>query len=192
MTSKIIAIFGGSRVDPGSAEYDEAYSMGKLLGGAGYVVLNGGYAGTMEASARGAKESGGRAIGVISKEFNWLSPNAYIDETVVQSDLFDRIRHMQSRSDAFVVLKGSMGTLAELALVWNISKIDTKQRKPIILVGNAWSKILDSWCEHLAVTNEDAQLLFVAKNPTEALDQINRVLKGRAGMPPSPPTPSPE
>jgi len=179
MANKVIAVFGGSRVQPGSAEYDEAYAMGKLLGGAGYVVLNGGYAGTMEASARGAKESGSRAIGVLSGEFGWLTPNTFLDETVVQRDLFDRIRNMQARSDAFVVLKGSMGTLAELALVWNISKIDPKQRKPIILVGNAWGKILDSWREHLAVTDEEAQLLFVAENPSDALDYLNLALNGR-------------
>ncbi len=189
MANKVIAVFGGSRVQPGSAEYDEAYAIGKLLGGAGYVVLNGGYAGTMEASARGAKETGSRTIGVISGEFGGLAPNTFLDETVVQRDLFDRIRNMQARSDAFVVLKGSMGTLAELALVWNISKIDPKQRKPIILVGNAWGKILDSWREHLAVTDEEAQLLFVAENPSDALDYLNLTLNRRGSPLPRPPSP---
>lgn len=189
MTRKIIAVFGGSRVQPGSAEYDEAYAMGKLLGGSGYVVVNGGYAGTMEASARGAKESGGRSVGVLSGEFSQLAPNAYMDETVVQRDLFDRIRDMQSRSDAFIVLKGSMGTLAELALVWNLSKIDTKQRKPIILVGNSWDHILNSWREHLAVTDEEASLLHTVKNPSDALDYLKRALDGRGD--PQPRSPSP-
>ena len=74
-----IAVFGGSRPQPGSAEYAEAYVVGKLLARAGFVVMNGGYAGTMEASARGAKENGGRAIGVLSNEFARLAPNAYLD-----------------------------------------------------------------------------------------------------------------
>lgn len=190
MTNRIIAVFGGSRAQPGSAEYEQAYAIGKLLGGAGYVVLNGGYAGTMEASARGAKENGGRVIGVLSGEFSWLAPNGYLDETVLRRDLFDRIRVMQSRSDAFIVLKGSMGTLAELALVWNISKIDAKQRKPIVLLGDPWTRVLNSWREYLAVTDEEANLLFVAKNPNDALDYIHRTLDGRSDMPPFPISPS--
>jgi uncharacterized protein (TIGR00730 family) len=185
MANKIIAVFGGSRVDSASPEYAEAYEMGKLLARAGYDVVNGGYAGTMEASARGAKENGGRAIGVISGEFAWLKPNAYLDETIKQPDLFDRIRDMQMRSDAFIVLKGSMGTLAELALVWNLAKIDTKQRKPIILVGGAWERVLHAWQQELAVTPEEAGLLSMVQNPDDALKCLAQTMDSHP-LPPSP------
>ncbi len=169
---RITAVFGGSRVQPGSAEYAEAYAVGKQLARAGFVVMNGGYAGTMEASARGAKENGGRAVGVISDEFAWLAPNAYLDETVPSEDLFARIRTMQQRADAFIVLKGSMGTLAELALVWNLAKIDQKQRKPIILLGEAWAGVLRAWREYLPVTDEEAGLLQVVAQPEEAVELL--------------------
>ncbi len=170
--SHTVAVFGGSRAQPGSAEYAEAYAVGKLLARAGFVVMNGGYAGTMEASARGAKENGGRAVGVISNEFGWLAPNAYLDETVQSEDLFARIRQMQRSADGFIVLKGSMGTLAELALVWNLAKIDAKHRKPIVLLGDAWSSVLRAWREHLAVTEEEAGLLFLAAKPEEAVTRL--------------------
>jgi len=65
----IIAVFGGSRTPPESAEYAQAYTVGKLLAQRGWVVMNGGYQGTMEASARGARENGGRTIGMLSREF---------------------------------------------------------------------------------------------------------------------------
>ena len=102
--SMTIAVFGGSRPQPGSAEYAEAYVVGKLLARAGFVVMNGGYAGTMEASARGAKENGGRAIGVLSNEFARLAPNAYLDETLPSEDLFARIHKMQTSAHGFIVL----------------------------------------------------------------------------------------
>jgi uncharacterized protein (TIGR00730 family) len=191
MANKIVAVFGGSRADPASPEYTQAYEMGRLLSSAGFDLVNGGYAGTMEASARGAKENGGRVIGVISREFAWLKPNAYLDETIMQRDMFDRIRHMQTRSDAFVVLKGSMGTLAELALVWILSKLDVNQRKPIVLVGDSWKWVLNSWREHLSVTDEEMQFLFIAKDPSDALNYIRYTLDRRLAVPPSPPTPSP-
>jgi hypothetical protein len=171
---RIIAVFGGSRAQPGSAEYVEAYAVGRLLAHAGFVVMNGGYGGTMEASARGARENGGRVIGVLSDEFAWLKPNPYIDETMTSEDLFLRIRTMQRTADGFIVLKGSMGTLAELALVWNLSKIDAKYRKPIILLGNAWAMVIQAWREQLPVTDEEALLLQVVAQPEEAVEFIRK------------------
>jgi uncharacterized protein (TIGR00730 family) len=167
--AKIIAVFGGSRAQPDSAEYAEAYAVGTLLARRGFVVMNGGYQGTMEASARGARENGGRVVGVLSGEFGWLSPNPYLDEITRSDDLFSRIREMHARADGFIVLKGSLGTLAELALVWNLARIDSKHRKPIILVGKGWAQVLRSWREHLDVTEEEVSLLRVVSKPEEAV-----------------------
>lgn len=184
-----IAVFGGSRVQPNSPEYDEAYTMGKLLASAGFIIVNGGYQGTMEASARGAKENGGRVIGILSNEFRRLSPNAYLDETIRHRDLFARIREMHSRADGFVIFKGSMGTLAELALVWNLAKVDEKKRRPIILLGNSWNEVLRSWREHLAVTEDEVQLLRIAVTPNDALLYLTLALHD--GYTPLPRAPSP-
>ena len=177
-SSKIVAVFGGSRTPPDSADYAEAYTVGKLLAQRGFVVMNGGYQGTMEASARGAREHGGRSVGVLSGEFGWLAPNPYLDETITSPDLFSRIREMQKRADGFIVLKGSMGTLAELALVWNLAKIDAQHRKPIILLGDAWARVLRVMCEQLAVTEEEARLLRVAEKPEEAVGLLDGLLVG--------------
>ncbi len=173
---RTVAVFGGSRVQPNSAEYAEAYAVGKLLAHAGYVVMNGGYAGTMEASARGAQENGGRAIGVLSGEFKSLAHNAYLDEMIAREDLFARIREMFHAADAFIVLKGSMGTLAELALVWNLAKIGGDLRKPIILLGAHWARVLESWRAHLAVTDDEAALLSLASKPEEVVELLSKTL----------------
>jgi hypothetical protein len=174
---RIIAVFGGSRAASGSAEYEEAYTLGKLLARAGFIVMNGGYAGTMEASARGAKEEGGRTIGILSEEFGWLDPNPYLDEVERSQDLFARIRAMQQRADGFIVLKGSMGTLAELALVWNLAKIDSDHRKPILLLGDAWREVLRVWRAHLAVTEDETDLLRVVATPEQAAEFLARCFK---------------
>ncbi len=173
---KIIAVFGGSRPSENSHEYSEAYTVGKLLAQKGFIVMNGGYAGTMEASARGAKDHGGHSIGVLSSEFAHLKANPYIGETQTSPDLFSRIREMQSRADGFIVLKGSMGTLAELSLVWNLSKIDLRHRKPIILIGEHWAQVLRAWCEHLGVTQEEAALLQCADQPEQAVELLVKQL----------------
>lgn len=186
--NKIVAVFGGSRVSVHSPEYREAYTVGKLLAQHGLIVMNGGYAGTMEASARGARENGGKTIGVLSGEFNQLAPNSFLDEMITSVDLFARIREMHQRADGFIVLKGSMGTLAELALVWNLAKIGT-QTKPIILLGEGWQVVLKVWQEHLAVTDEEIKLLHVVTRPEDAVELMARALGD--GTLPSPRTPSP-
>ena len=173
---QVIAVFGWSRPPETSPEYREAYTVGKLLAQQGFIVMNGGYAGTMEASARGARENGGRAIGVLSNEFLDLKPNPYIDDTLSSPDLFSRIREMQTRADGFIVLKGSMGTLAELSLVWNLAKIDLKHRKPIILVGASWANVLQVWRDQLGVTEEEAGLLQIVYKPEEAVELLCRQL----------------
>ncbi len=181
--SKIVAVFGGSRASRNSPEYHEAYTLGKLLAQRGWVVMNGGYQGTMEASARGARENGGKTIGVLSSEFKRLAPNPFLDETITSTDLFSRIREMYQRADGFIVLKGSMGTLAELALVWNLAKIGA-QVKPIILLGKGWQAVLRAWQEHLAVTDEEVQLLRVVARPEEAVALMTHVLGNGAFLSP--------
>ena len=93
-------------------------------------------------------------------------------------DLFARIRKMQQRADGFIVLKGSMWTLAELTLVWNLSKISADHRKPIVLLGDGWTAVLQSWREHLAVTEEESNLLHIATKPDDAVNQLSWELLG--------------
>ncbi|MCX7839494.1 MAG: TIGR00730 family Rossman fold protein [Anaerolineae bacterium] len=171
---RIVAVFGSSRVPTHSAEYAEAYALGKLLAQHGFVVMNGGYQGTMEASARGAREAGGRTIGMLSREFGELTPNPYLDETFVAPDLYTRIREMQRRADAFIVLKGSMGTLAEFALVWNFAKIDARQRKPIVLLGHAWAHVLRALREHLVVMEDEIEVLQIVETPEQAVQILEK------------------
>jgi uncharacterized protein (TIGR00725 family) len=49
----IITVYGSSRPKFGEEEYQTAYELGKLLANSGFTVCNGGYGGTMEASAQG-------------------------------------------------------------------------------------------------------------------------------------------
>ncbi|HEX9829152.1 MAG TPA: LOG family protein, partial [Bacteroidota bacterium] len=69
MNNKIITIFGSSRPVESDEEYRLAFTLGKHLAQGGFTVCNGGFAGIMEASARGAKEAHGSTIGVTVNAF---------------------------------------------------------------------------------------------------------------------------
>src|SRR5438309_2260934 len=108
-----ITVFGGSRVEPGSDEYSAAMRLGHELASRGFEVVTGGYNGTMEAISRGAKEAGGRVVGVtvevIAKNFQRL-PNEYLDQEIQTAALLERIDKLVELGSAYVVLPGGSGT----------------------------------------------------------------------------------
>jgi cytokinin riboside 5'-monophosphate phosphoribohydrolase len=91
-------------------------ALGRALAREGHEILYGGTAlGTMGAVAAGAREAGGRVVGVLPAFLRdrGIADEA-CDELVVTPDLLERKREMMARSDAFVALPGGLGTLDEL------------------------------------------------------------------------------
>ncbi|HLQ34421.1 MAG TPA: LOG family protein, partial [Chloroflexota bacterium] len=116
---KIITVFGSSRSSEGDADYDEARKLGRLLAQAGFTICSGGFGGSMEAVSRGAREGGGRTIGV-TVDLIRRSANPWLDEEVRTETIFRRIEHMVTIAHGFVALRGGAGTLAEMALTMNL------------------------------------------------------------------------
>lgn len=133
MGRKTIAVLGGGDFKPGHMVYDQARCLGKLLAEAGYNVINGGYGGVMEASARGVRESGNikaKAIGIVMARKP--EGNEFLTETGVVDDFFDRLRELMS-ANAFIIFPGGAGTVLEImATIVMTQKIWTKP-KPIII-----------------------------------------------------------
>lgn len=140
---KIITLFGSSRPKPGTPDYFLAYRMGALLAEAHFTICNGGYGGTMEAVARGAKEKGGRTIGVtLSKP--GLHANPYIDRVEEEKTLLARLERLVTLGDGYLVLKGGTGTLLEVSLVLEYSYKKFLSPKPMVFLGSFWKKVVET------------------------------------------------
>jgi uncharacterized protein (TIGR00730 family) len=146
---KVITIFGSSRPVESDPEYRLAYEVGKQLAISGFIVCNGGYGGIMEASARGAKEAGGRTIGVTFQNTFKRTANKWIDEEIFQPTLIDRMMKLVELGDAYVILKGGTGTLLELAAVWEFINKGLIKEKPIVIVGIFWNGVVETLREEL-------------------------------------------
>jgi uncharacterized protein (TIGR00730 family) len=151
-----VSIFGSSRAGANDADYRLAYEVGRGVAECGLVVCNGGYGGTMEASARGAQEAQAstttqppRTIGVITRDVGGRTANQWIDKVVIVDTMFDRLLKLISLGDAYVVLKGGTGTLLELAAVWELMGKGSLQEKPIIVVGPFWNSVVTTLREEL-------------------------------------------
>lgn len=136
-----VTVFGGSKPQPGEPSYQEALQLGKLLGSAGYTVLTGGYIGTMEAVSRGAAEAGGHVIGVTCDEIEaWrsVSPNPWVQEELRFTHLHQRLITLIESCDAALALPGGPGTLAEIAMMWNLLLTNSIPSRQLILIGDGW------------------------------------------------------
>jgi uncharacterized protein (TIGR00725 family) len=129
----------------------------------------------MEAVSRGAKEAGGRTIGVTCSIFTkWPDPNPYIDEEIRTETLFERLRRTIEVAEAHVALPGGPGTLAEIAITWNLKQIGVIPRKrPLILVGEKWGEMTSFLGANPWVRPRDLGLLQVAGNAEEAYALIS-------------------
>ena len=139
----VICLFGSYSPKPGQPTWELAYSIGRSLAAAGYTVANGGYDGIMEASAKGAKDAGGRTIGVTCSVFapyraKGLAANPYIDKEIRHENVLDRIMAMIQMSAGYVILPGGTGTLSEFGLVWEHVCKGLIDPRPIFVVGDFW------------------------------------------------------
>ncbi len=164
---KIVTIFGGSRCRENSTEYQQAKELGGRLAEAGFTICTGGYLGVMEAASRGAREKGGRVFGILMNEFK-KEPNRYLTDKVASKHFYERLQNLIMRSVGFVAVRGGMGTVTEISLVWNKLQTGVINKRPIVLVGDCWTQVVECWKENLVVSDADVALLDFAGTAEDA------------------------
>lgn len=170
---KIVTIFGGSKCTSSSSEYRDALELGGRLAEAGFTICTGGYLGIMEAASRGAHEKGGRVLGIVMNQFK-SEPNRYLTDKVATNHFYDRLQNLITRSVGFIAFRGGMGTVTEISLVWNKLQTGVLSRRPLVLVGDCWPPIVESWTKNLAVSAADVSILDFADNAEQAAKIVIR------------------
>jgi len=174
---RIVTIFGGSRCGEEDPEYAQARRVGSLLAEAGFTICTGGYLGVMEAASRGAREAGGRVLGIVMNQFK-SEPNRFLTDKVATPHFYERLQRLITRSVGFVAIRGGMGTVTELSLVWN--KIQTKviEPRPLVLLGGCWRPVVAAWQASLAVSDLDIAALDFADTAEQAVQIIKAKSQG--------------
>src|SRR5260370_10302535 len=127
----------------------------------------------MEAASRGAKEGGGKTLGVTADFFKTAKLNSWIDVEVRMKTWEERLFELIRRADGFVACKGGTGTLAELAVVWEMMNKSVIAAKPVAVLGDFWQPGLDRVREvevgHPTPWREaNRHLLYPATTPGDA------------------------
>lgn len=109
---KRIGIIGGGA--PTVRHLQIAEAMGRWIADNGFLLVNGGLKGVMEASARGAKARGGWVIGILPGK-SAQEANPFTDIAIPTGLGYLRNALVVLNSDVLVAIAGSYGTLSEIA-----------------------------------------------------------------------------
>jgi len=184
-----IAIYGSAAPKPGDPAYEKARQLGFLLANAGHTVMTGGYIGIMEAASRGANEAGGHVIGSTCtqlEEWRNVKANDWVKEEWRFATLRERMYALIDNCDAAIIMPGGVGTLAELAVMWNEEIISPKSPRVMVLVGKGWQKTIAVFLEEFYdyVHQNDQKRVHFAEDINSAnaiINQFNQELIATLG-----------
>lgn len=174
---QIICVFGSAQAKPGSEAYEEAKQAGSLLAQKGFTVCSGGYGGVMEAVSLGAKESGGSTIGVTTDVFGSREANRWIDREIRTKTFVERLRTLIELGHGYLALKGGIGTLTEISLVWSLLQTVSIPPRPFALLDEPWASVIDCCRERLVIRSADFRHLQLHQYPEEAVQALDEALR---------------
>ena len=174
-----VSIFGSSRVSETSEAYEKATLIAKKLAENGFNIITGGGPGIMEAANKGAKEGGGKSIGLnISLPLEQAS-NPYADLQLDFKYFFVRKVMFIKYAQAYVAMPGGFGTLDEIFEAMCLTQTKRIKPFPVILVGSDYWSGLREWIQtELLASNmispEDMDLVTIIDDPDEVVTAIKR------------------
>ncbi len=140
-----------------------------------FVICSGGGPGIMEAANRGAKDAGGKTIGLnIGLPFE-QQPNPYItpDLSFEFHYFFMRKFWFAYLARALVIFPGGFGTLDELFEIMTLAQTHKLESKIVIVLYGSkfWKEVLnfDALVKHNTISPEDVKLFQYADDPAEAM-----------------------
>ena len=174
-SKKKVAVWGSARTAPDTDLYRSIEQLGRELAEDGWVVVTGGGPGNMEAANKGALEvcpegeicSVAQAIHLPFEE----AVNSYVQQYEKHKEFFSRLKTF-SDCDAFISTPGGVGTLLEMALIYQLVQVNHVPDKKIICVGRMWRSLRD-WLEEEMVENgflknEEMKLIHYVDRFSEA------------------------
>ena len=173
-----VTVFGSARIPEGHRYYQLGMEVGKALAGLGFTVMTGAGPGLMEAANRGAREAGGRSVGVnIVLPFEQAA-NRYCDRVVTCHYFFVRKVLLFKYSYAFIALPGGLGTLDELNEALTLIQTKKVLHFPVVLMGAAYWRgylaLLEDMVKAGTVSASDLKLFLVTDDLAEAIEHIRK------------------
>jgi uncharacterized protein (TIGR00730 family) len=179
-----VCIFGSARIKPESVEYNDVFSLARILAWEGIDVLTGGGPGLMEAANKGAKlgqeekHSGSMSFGIsIELDFE-PEPNSHLDVKRHHHKFSSRLDDFMRLSNAVVATPGGIGTLLELFFSWQLIQVKHLSPRPIVLLDkNYWTGLIE-WMRDVVlarglVSPQDFDFVTIVDTPEEVFQILS-------------------
>ncbi len=147
-----------------------------------FVVCSGGGPGIMEAANRGAREAGGKTVGLNIRLPFEQGPNPYITEGLHFEFhyFFMRKFWFAYLAKALVIFPGGFGTLDEMFEILTLAQTTKLSKKlRVILYGSEyWNEVFDlrPLADWGAIDEKDLDLLYRADTPDAAFNELRDFL----------------
>lgn len=176
-TIQYIAIFGFADASENDKLFQTVRSVTKELAEAGYTVVDGGGPGVMRAATIGAKEGGGKVIGVTLysediPNFEGRDPENLFDEEIKTTNYVERTLALMRTGQVYVIFNGGSGTISEFGMAWGLAKLYFGHHKPLILYGKFWETIINAFQENMLLRPQEVKVYKIVDSPEEVLDAI--------------------
>jgi len=189
-----IVFFGSARITPGGPlgrYYEEARELARAITAwsmtlegetHGRIVCSGGGPGIMEAANRGARDAGGRTIGLNIGLPHEQRPNPYITPGLSFEFHYFFMRKLwfAHTASALVAFPGGFGTLDEMFEILTLQQTAKLDRKIVMLLygSDYWREVVDfdALVRHGTVSPEDLELFTFVDDPATALRTLQAAL----------------
>lgn len=173
-----VTFFGDSAIPEGDPIYESVKSAAKLLAQNGYTIVDGGGPGIMQAATSGAEEVNGRTIAIywepkLASHFEGKNTANLTDEAETYSNYVMRTLGLIEKGDVFVVCKGGTGTVSEFGMVWCLAKLYYGSHKPVILYGDFWDELIESFQKAMYIDEVELAVLKRATTPEQVVSLIS-------------------
>ncbi|MDO8573365.1 MAG: LOG family protein [Candidatus Daviesbacteria bacterium] len=177
-TIQYIAVFGYADAPENSELFQTVRDVTEKLAEAGYTVVDGGGPGVMRAATIGAKDGGGKVIGVTLysediPNYRGRDPKNLFDQEIKTTNYVERTLALMRTGQIYIVFNGGSGTLSELGMAWGLAKLYFGHHKPIILYGKFWENIINVLKKNMLLRPQELKVYKIVSTPEEVLDAIS-------------------
>lgn len=173
-----VAFFGDANIPEDHPSYIDAYEIAKDVAEKGFVIVNGGGPGIMNASTQGAESAGGETLSVTfapkdAPGFEGRYLGNITDKEIKTKNYIERMFKLMEHADLYIIFKGGAGTMSEFGTAWVLGKLYYGHHKPFILFGDFWYDIIESIKKGMLMDEQELDVFRIITKREDILPTIN-------------------
>ena len=107
--------------------------------------------------------------GIGHEHFEGVTQENPMDEEIVTKNYIERTLTMMDLADLYLVFNGDSGTVSEFGMAWGLAKIHFGHHKPLILYGEFWHDIMESFGSNMMISETSLSVYAIVSRPHDVV-----------------------